>query len=141
MQFPAGRMQLYLEEIGEPRDNALRIVVVEAATGGPAEPVPGLPGLVAMPIRTTTTSRRFEVSWSNYVSYTVTDESFYQPEDPPEVLSQLTEYASSTYLRTVMARTPNAEFILQRPMRHWQLLCLNHIIDVVSASDPAVGYV
>jgi hypothetical protein len=41
-EFPKGTRYFYLEEIGEPQDNTLRLVIAEAAAQGPETEIPGL---------------------------------------------------------------------------------------------------
>jgi hypothetical protein len=137
-KFPEGHRLFYLEEIGEPSDNVLRIVVIEAGAQGPAqstlvgEAVPILPLPDAVPL---------ELVWEHYIAYAVRNESYAKAEDratwsPP--VSQLIERRNSAFLDFLM-RTTIASDEFPGPLRHWELTCLNHVIDVVSTSEPLIA--
>jgi hypothetical protein len=73
---------LYLQELSEPRDNALRIVVQEAAldransVGSIHPKLPELNEILkgASPIESTPAYRTFELTWKHYVAYLVAEE-------------------------------------------------------------------
>jgi hypothetical protein len=138
---------LYLREISEPRDNTLRIVVQEAvsnpAKAGPLE-LPGLSGRVpqsmAVPIESTAMCKTFVLRWSRYVAYIVTEEgvgSCGKYEDEAFTGRFFREYAKS-HLLDHIARDTGGHF---EPLRHYKLICLNHLIDVVSTSSPEIEVV
>jgi len=91
-----------------------------------------------VPIIITSDSRRFEFVWQNYVAYLVRNESFAQPDkERPPVVGAFLERKSSTFLR-FLEETTFATAVMQRPMRHWEINCLNHCIDVVSFDEPII---
>jgi hypothetical protein len=137
-QFPPpGKFWIYLTDLREPRDNSLRLAVAEAITGTPTEKVSGIASLLA-PIIITPHSRRFELVWKNYVAYSVRNESFAQSDkERPAVVSVFLERKSSAYLR-FLEETTFATAVMQKPMRHWEINCLNHCIDVVSFDEPII---
>jgi hypothetical protein len=120
--FPAGRGMIYMTELSEPGPNKLRVLISEAK---PKE-----------------IARDFELSWENYVAYSVRNESFAQfDKDRPSSDSQLTERVSSAYLRFVAETTFAAGMVgsvLKGPLRHWELTCGDHFLDVVSSTPPAI---
>src|ERR1700688_1922574 len=72
---------LYLQELSEPRDNSLRLIVQEAVADPDslAPPHPKLPELGELltevsPIESDATCRTFELTWKHYVAYLVTEE-------------------------------------------------------------------
>ena len=73
---------LYLQELSEPRDNSLRIVIQEAIANNACSPVslllqrPELAALrsSAVPIESTPGCHSFELVWSRYAAYLVTEE-------------------------------------------------------------------
>jgi hypothetical protein len=113
---------IYMTELSEPESNTLRVVVSEAK---PKE-----------------VARHFELLWPTYVAYSVRNESFAQfDKDRPDSDSQLTERASSAYLRFVAETTFAAGMVglvLKGPLRHWELTCADHFLDVVSSTPPVI---
>ncbi len=131
----------YLRSIGEPSDNALSLVI-EQATIGAMEEVREI-GDVAFsdlrPIESTAQSCMFEVSWRSYVAYSVRNESFVTIDDYEQVefgkVGRV--YSRSRFLDYVATSTiASAEY--PGPFRHFEVVCLNHIIDVVSTALPIV---
>ena len=131
---------LYLHELGEPRDNSLRLVIHSARTEPLGTGVEGLRPQASTwaPIIPTKDSHRFELTWPNYVAYAVRDESFAQ--------SSLNEIFSGHLARVYkksdfLAYVEKATFAgpdYPGPLTHVSILCLNHIIDVVAVGLPAV---
>jgi len=131
---------LILAEIGEPEENALRIVVDEALVLDRTESIEingvSLSGI--RPIEVTTDSRRFELIWGTYVSYAVRDESYCRWDDTEEWQGeQLRIYSKSTFLDFVAAGT-FADDEYPGPFKHYAVHCGNHIVDVASESAPIV---
>jgi hypothetical protein len=137
-QFPPpGRFWIYLTDLHEPIENSLRVAVAEAITVIPKEKISG-PASLRAPIIITPDSRRFELVWESYVGYSVRDEGFAQSEkDRPSIVSVFLERTSSAYLR-FLEETTFATSVIQKPMRHWEINCLNHCVDVVSFSEPII---
>jgi hypothetical protein len=132
---------LYLREIGEPKDNTLRLVVEEAKADGPPEDVEILPGRImsgTRAIESDATCRAFELVWRTDVSYSVRNESFVAPDDGEVWEGRLfCRYSRSHFLEYV-ARATFAGADYPGPLQHWGVNCLNHIVDVVSADEPQV---
>jgi hypothetical protein len=135
---------LYLRELSEPRDNSLRIIVDEAVDNRSA-PSPVLPGLPEMadilkdswPIESTVNCKSFELSWKHYIAYLVTEEcvgSCGSYEDETYTGKLLRVYTKSHFLDH-LARDTGGHF---EPIRHFKLVCLNHLIDVASVTPPEI---
>jgi hypothetical protein len=134
---------LFLNSIGEPMDNALRLEILEARTlhspEDEARPLSeamerGLP--LGSPIEHVAGCRIFVVEWSDYVAYSVRNES-YVTSDDYEVFDgrNFVKYTKSRYLDFVGQAT-FASDSYPGPMTHWGVFCLNHIVDVISCSEP-----
>jgi hypothetical protein len=141
---------LYLREICEPRDNALRIVVEEAAVNdtkmGSQVATEGFPAQVlrdtgivdnVQPIEASGISKKVELFWKHYVAYLVTEEcvgscGIYTDEVYTGKLLRL--YSTSHFLEHLARDTGGHT----RPLQHYKLICLNHLIDVVSEEPPEI---
>ena len=141
---------LYLRDICEPRDNALRLVVQEAvvnyakagshleANGFAAEVLQETGTLEnAHPIESTGACRTFELRWNHYVAYLVTE----------ECVGGCGEYADEVYRGKLLRRYSKSHFLehLARDtgghngvLQHYKLICLNHLIDVASEEPPEI---
>lgn len=132
---------IYLREIGEPEENALRLVIEEAKADDPPEDIEVLPGKVirgTRAIKSDVTCRAFELVWPSYVAYSIRNESFCTL-DKEEVWEGrlLCRYSKSHFL-DYLARATVASADYPGPLRHWGVNCLNHIVDVVSTVEPEV---
>jgi hypothetical protein len=135
---------LYLRELSEPRDNSLRIIVDEAVDNrsAPSPVLPDLPELAdilkdSWPIESTESCKSFELFWKHYVAYLVTDEcagSCGSYEDETYTGKLLRVYTRSHFLDH-LARDTGGHF---EPIRHFKLICLNHLIDVASVTPPEI---
>lgn len=134
---------IFLTSIGEPEENSLQLEISEAMTlhDPEAEARPlieslehGLP--LGSPIKHVTGCRVFIVEWPNYVAYSVRNES-YVTKDEYEIFEgrNFVKYTKSRYLDFV-AQATFAGDRYPGPMTHWGVFCLNHIVDVVSCSEP-----
>ena len=133
-QFPPpDRFWIFLTDLHEPEENSLRLIVAEAVTVERKEIILA-PASSLAPIMITSDSRRFELVWKDYVAYSVRNESFARQ---PSFVGAFGERKSSAYLR-FLEETTFATSVVQRPMRHWEVNCLNHCIDVVSFDEPAI---
>jgi hypothetical protein len=124
---------LYLTGVSEPHERGLRIVVTEAEA---------LPGPTTSsgefteyrPIESTADSRRFELSWNDYVCYEIWNETYMLPGKRELFTGKLLRYFSeSDFLSRVRANTYAVEGST-RPLHHIAILCLNHIVEVVATA-------
>jgi len=133
---------LYLRGISEPRDNSLRIVVQEAtanlASTGPLE-LPGMSASLrtsrAAPIESTATCKAFALYWSRYIAYLVTEESVGSCGNYKDEIftGRFFRVYEKSHLLDHIARDTGAHF---KPFQHYKIICLNHLIDVVSTEVP-----
>ncbi len=135
---------VYLRAISEPKDNSLRIVIEEAVVDESRMNL----GDDITQIRTDlVTSYRsiepdescelFELYWKHYVAYLVTEEgvgSCGKYDDETYTGKLLRKYKNSHFLDH-LARDTGGHF---KPIQHFKLICLNHLIDVASEDPPDI---
>jgi hypothetical protein len=135
---------LYLRDISEPNDNALRLVVEEArVNSSKTAPISVLPDHFseilkdASPIEATEGCKVFELRWDHYVAYLVTE----------EVVGSSGGHFEEVYSGNLLRLYSKSQFLdyLDRntgghvePLRHYKLICLNHLIDVASYEAPDI---
>jgi len=135
---------LFLRQISEPEENSLRLLV-EEATPDRTETVstPDLDSPFAeirsgaSPIKSAEGCRTFELDWSRYVAYLVTEEGVGSGgSDADEVYTGnlLRLYTKSHFLDHLALDTGGHV----QPIQHYKLICQNHLIDVASYSPPEV---
>jgi len=136
-----------LREISEPNKrvfNSLRIVVEEAVVNEATAVVsdrPELAGLLAgaHPIESVDGCKTFQLSWKHYLAYLVTEELVGSNatngyDDEVFTGNILRVYTKSHFLDHVMRDTGgHIQEIL-----HYKIICLSHLIDVVSYYTPDV---
>ena len=141
---------LYLREISEPDKrafNTLRIVVEEAVVnyGGTISPtLSELPELrealkTAHPIQSVKGCKLFQLDWTHYVAYLVTEELVgsnasrgYADESYEGRLFRV--YSKSHFLDHI-ARNTGGHI---EDVRHYKLICLDHLIDIASYRAPEI---
>jgi hypothetical protein len=138
--FPVGRLDLYLTDIGEPLDNELRAVICEAVLGAETNIVDDHFKIENVrPMEVTAESRSFELYWESYVAYAVRNESYWKQEiGEPDFENHLRRRFDSAFLQYVSATTFADDDEYLGPLQHWTLSTLNHCLDVVSTEPPRV---
>jgi hypothetical protein len=133
---------LYLRRISEPRDNMLRIIVQEATANRCKPPIaiPGMPKALfsgAAPIESTETCKTFVLSWPRYVAYLVTEEAVGSCGNRKDEIftGRFFRTYEKSHLLDHIARDTGAHL---KPYRHYKIICLNHLIDVVSTFPPDI---
>jgi hypothetical protein len=133
---------LFLVDISEPEESSLRLVVDEAiadhthiiSTPDPASPFTEIKE-GASPIKAVEGCRRFELQWSRYVAYLVTEEivgSGGSYKDEIYTGKLFRKYTTSHFL-DLLARDTGGH---SEPILHYKLICQDHLIDVASYDPP-----
>ena len=135
MEFPKGRLDLYLTEIGEPADNDLRVVVLKADGRGPIESTAVGEARRILPSEA---CPAFELIWYDYVAYAVRSESYARFEDGEIPSEDSFKVRSASAFLAYVKATTFATNNSPGPLIHWSLDTLNHCLDVVSATPPEV---
>jgi hypothetical protein len=135
---------LYLTHLEEPEDNALRLIVTEARRGEPSDaPDPSLEGLgrLATGTRPIVADERcavYELHFEDYIAYAVLNESFIVADEREKFEGRLFRiYSESKFLAYIAAGTiATADY--PGPFKHYELACLNHIIEIASTEPPTI---
>jgi len=127
---------LYLDALSEPEDNALRAVVLEARSDM-AVSTATVPVTNVSPIEHTRGCRVFEVTWDSYIAYSVRNESYAQ-NGSDAFEGNLFRLCSKSHFLDYVACATFATSDYPGSFRHWSIVCLNHVVDVVSQVEPKV---
>lgn len=131
---------LFMNQLFEPRDNSLTVVLEEAGVNEPARTSRTIVGVLfsgVAPIEPLDGSKVFVLQWKSYVSYCVTEEMHGSCGNFKDALYEgrlLRIYSKSPFL-DFLAQSTGAHF---GDYRHYMIACQNHIIDVASTSEPAL---
>jgi hypothetical protein len=140
---------LYAREIRPIQQLALGLIVNEAkAQPETVAPPQGAPAVIAeilrdcKPIKEDPTCRVFELLFEQdaMVSYTILNETYGKyPEPPEEFTGRLFRIFSKSHLLDFTRQTTAASDEYPGVLRHYEIACLNHIIDVVTAKPPRIA--
>ena len=131
---------LYLGKLIETNDFELEIWIDEARLEGDEVASSG-----AVRIRREIIADKdcnsYKITFDGYVNYSVTDESCALEIGSDKFEGRLLrKYSKSTYLdymvKTIDIETPG--IIAGKPCTHYEIVCLNHIIDVLSINEPKI---
>jgi hypothetical protein len=134
---------LFLCGITEPNDNSLQLLIEEARASDTPEDIEilGVKLEGTRSIEHDEVCRVFEVYWENYISYSVTNESYANADAPDSFVGQRVRYYSSSPFLEYIRHATFASDEYPGPYKHIAILCENHIIDVASMSEPQVRLV
>jgi hypothetical protein len=96
----------------------------------------------ASPIERDATCRTFRLIFdrNRMVSYTVLNESYGQyPEAPEQFAGKLFRVFSWSHLLEFTKRTTNASNEYPGVLQHYQIACLNHVVDVICTGPPRIS--
>lgn len=94
------------------------------------------------PVEPDSTCRVFEVLFdrSHMVSYSVLNESYgVYPREPEKFGGKLFRKFSWSHLLEFTKRTKIACESYPGPLEHYQIVCLNHVVDVISTAAPRIA--
>jgi len=131
---------LYLREIGETKQNCLRLLIEEAFVM-PEEVSVEFAGTEIANchlVGPTANSRVFEIIWDNYVAYSLTNESYATRNESEEFSGRFARLYSKSHFLDYISRATLADKEYPGPLLHVELVCECHIIDVVSTRFPEV---
>jgi hypothetical protein len=95
----------------------------------------------ARPIESDSTSHFFRLVFDrqHMVSYTVSNESYGKYPEPPEKFTgKLFRIFSQSHLLDFTKRTTYASDEYPGKLHHYQVVCLNHVIDVIATAPPHI---
>jgi hypothetical protein len=138
---------IYLIEINEPSDNVLRLVISEAQERKTSEDLK-MGDVVLSSVLSDVNElvadescNAYEILFQDYVAYGVRDESFVTPDESEKWTGRLFQvYSRSHFLDYVRVATFASDDYPGK-LGHYGINCLNHIVDIVSASQPIISLI
>jgi hypothetical protein len=91
------------------------------------------------PIEIDKTLPVIHIEFDSYVSYSVFDESFHFVNQDDEFMGNSVRlFTKSTYLDFISKGTIALDVYSYKKLFHYQIVCLDHIIDIVSFDKPTI---
>jgi hypothetical protein len=131
---------IYLTNIGEPDVNVLRIVIEEAKVSGETKDIDlGTAKLTDVhPIISDETCSAYEIVFGSYVAYAVLNESYASVDEYEKYTGRYFRvYSKSHFIDYVRAATFATEDYPGK-FTHYEIACLDHIVEVVSVDEPEI---
>jgi hypothetical protein len=131
---------IYLTEIGEPEVNVLRIVIEEARVSGKAENIEfGTAKITDVhPISSARTCYSYEIIFGSYIVYAVRNESYVSADEYEKFTGRYFRvYSQSRFLDYIRVSTFASEDYPGK-FTHYEIACLDHVVEVVSVSEPEI---
>jgi hypothetical protein len=138
---------LFATDVRELEELTLGLTLVEAKSQAPitstehAEPLARLK-LGGKPVEHDETCRVFELVFprKHLISYTVLNETYSRYPQVPEVFTgKLFRIFSRSYLLEFIERTTYASGGHPAPLMHIQIVCQNHVFDVITTTPPEIA--
>lgn len=132
---------LFLDKIVEPETNSMRISINRASVRSKSEDVRFEEYTIndVYPIEIDKTLPVIHIEFDSYVSYSVFDESFHFVNQDDEFMGNSVRlFTKSTYLDFISKGTIALDVYSYKKLFHYQIVCLDHIIDIVSFDKPTI---
>ncbi|MDN8592785.1 hypothetical protein Q0V21_29115 [Paenibacillus sp. 11B] len=131
---------IYLDQIYETRDNHLRLVLSRSKSSEAAETIiigsTEIKDSYSIDIDESLPFIQLDFEW--YIGYSVRNESYTVWDDYEEFKGKIFRiYSKSRYLDFIKSSTFATEEY-PGPYKHYGISCLNHIIDIVSTTEPII---
>ena len=131
---------IYLKKIEEPEDNCLRLTLIRTNISNISEDIPIRDKIISNvhSIDCDFTKPLIQVDFDRYIGYSVLNESFASLDEYNEFDGNAFRlFKKSRYLDFIKVAT-FASDDYPAPFKHYEIACLNHVIDVVSVDEPSI---
>ena len=131
---------VFLTGIGEPKANALQIVIQEGRVAPETETIEvGAAKITDVhPIVCDDTSRTYEIMFPSYVAYAVLNESFASIDKYEEYTGRFFRIYSKSHFLDYVGVATFASDDYPGKSTHYEIACLDHIVEVVSVDEPQI---
>lgn len=139
---------LFLRSVREIEELTLELIVTEAKAQPPVPDAAGTEDPIekmlagSRPIMPDSTCRLFRLVFDRgtMVSYTVLNECYGKyPEQPEQFTGKLFRLFTWSHLLEFTKSTTYASNDYPGPLRHYQIACLNHVVDVICTGPPEIA--
>ncbi|WP_078409005.1 hypothetical protein [Priestia abyssalis] len=132
---------ILLDSLTEPKTNSLRIFISRCKVSQESEDIEIGDQIFrdAHPIEVNEELPIIQIDFESYVSYSVMNESFTVLDDY-EIFegNSFRIFKKSRYLDFIKKGTIATDVFPEEPFIHYEIACLDHIIDVISFGEPII---
>lgn len=134
----------FLTDIHEPNDNSIFLEIKKSTTSDVVQNI--MVGKIGLNekrrIEVDKKSEYFTIQFDGYVSYHVIEEGFINFQDNKDEykageFSVFRVYSKSSYLDFILKETI-ANDIFPDEMKHYGLYCMNHVVHIISLTEPKI---
>jgi len=128
---------LYLDKLVELNDLELEIWIDEAKTQGNRDDLPENATCYGT-METDESCKKYKIKIDGYIAYVVTNESFAQENEDEEYDGNLFRIYSKSNFLDYASKSMNvgyAEDLFDEKPKHFEIVCLNHVIDIICFED------
>lgn len=132
--------KVYLMNVEEPMENSLRLTFVRSKTNSVPETLKIADKVIdnLYSINRDYSIPLLQIDFETYIGYSVLNESFTSLDDYEEFVGKAFRiFKKSRYLDYIMVGTFASEEY-PGPFKHYEIACLNHIVNIVSMSEPII---
>lgn len=82
--------------------------------------------------------KRYKITIENYITYCVLNESYIQDNEGAEFVGTLFRHYSKSKFLNYVSETMSIEYVedlFNEKPKHFEIICLNHIVDVICFED------
>ena len=128
---------VYLTEIGEPKDNVLELIIEQAPASDFRDEIEALGISPDEPVGAGELLETYRIEFANYIAYAIRDESFARNDTLETYEGTLARlYRESKFLEYVDSTSTGLR--TKDALQHYGLLCLEHVVEVVSTDTPNI---
>ena len=130
---------LFLEQLFEPKRNTLRIQIAEGIVSKVSVPIEiaGRSFGDGFPVEKNPNSARYELYWDSYILYQVLNEMYGTVEASAEgIVTRLARVYRASSLLDYVSRSGSVSVGDPGKLLHFQIVCADHVIDVISPEGP-----
>ncbi|MBG9454317.1 hypothetical protein ABE61_09655 [Lysinibacillus sphaericus] len=132
---------IYLNKLFEPEENSLQILIDRCNVNNTKKfvKITDEVEVGASPIEVDDNLPILQLDFETYVAYSIINESFTVMDDYEVSDGNLFRiYSKSRYLDFIKAGTIAEDIFPEKQFVHYQIPCLNHIVDIISYDEPKI---
>lgn len=135
---------LFLDNLVQVNDIELVVFISEGKVDENTEKEISFPNDVSLktnPIESNEFCKKYKITFKNFLTYLVVDESYIEWDESEEFVGGLFRVFSKSRFLDYISSALNAEHfedMFGAKYRHYEIACLNHIFDIACPSEPII---
>lgn len=128
----------FLLKITEPINNQLVITLKESTTSGAEESIAIGNGVIdgLRNLSPNGPGKIYQILFNTYAAYNVSNESFSTGDGDDIGTGRLVKIFKKSLYMDFIRTVTTVEFVMESKLKHYQIICENHIIDIATLESP-----